>query len=482
MTMADDAASSPGATPAPVPAAPRPLLRPIGRTLRVRLLLSLLAVLVIAAAAMGASIYWSVLRQTERLFDYQLRQMALSLRDQGEIAPEDARVIAQDQLDFVVQIWSVDGREVYASRREIEPPNRAVIGYADIAAGGETWRTYGVIARDRVIQVAQPQRIRHTYAAQVALRSVGPLLLMAPLLALVIAWLVSRTLAPLQRLAGEVRARDSHSLQALPGEDLPDEVRPLVQALNALLGRLGEALAAQRHFVSDAAHELRSPLTALKLQVQVLRRAPDEAARDAAAQALTAGVDRATRLVEQLLSLARSDVAAGPEVRTLPLGEIVRQAMADGVALAAARGTTLELDADDDVGVAGDAAGLTALARNLVDNAVRYGASGGRVAVRVTSEGGRALLRVEDDGPGIPAEDRERVFDRFVRRDATGAETGSGLGLAIVRQVASRQQAEVVLDDSPLGGLRVTVTWPAAGTIAPPPAAPAVPAAPGPRP
>jgi two-component system OmpR family sensor kinase/two-component system sensor histidine kinase QseC len=431
-----------------------------GRTLRVRLLLSLLAVLFVAAAAMGASIYWSVLKQTERLFDYQLRQMALSMRDQGEIAPEDARVIAQDQLEFVVQIWNEDGRTVYASRTNVEPPNRAVIGYADIAAGGETWRTYGVIARDRVIQVAQPARIRHAYAAQVALRSVGPLVLLAPALALVIAWLLSRTLAPLQRLAAEVRSRDSHSLQALPAQGLPDEVRPLVESLNALLDRLGQALSAQRHFVSDAAHELRSPLTALKLQVQVLRRAPDEATRDAAALALTAGVDRATRLVEQLLALARSDVAAGPDVRSLPLAETVRQAMADAGPLADAKGTTLELDVDDDVGVQGDAAGLAALARNLVDNAVRYSPEGGHVAVRVRAERGRPVLCIDDDGPGIPPEDRERVFDRFVRRDDVGAQTGSGLGLSIVRQVALRQGATVALGESPQGGLRVTVTWP----------------------
>ena len=434
----------------------------MARTLRVRLLLSLLAVLLVAAAAMGASVYWSVLRQTESLFDYQLRQMALSLRDQGEIAPEDARALADGQLDFVVQIWSEDGREVYASRREVEPPNRAVIGYADISAGGVVWRTFGVIARDRVIQVAQPQRIRHQRAAEAALRGVVPLLAVAPALALVIGWLVSRSLAPLQRLAQEVRSRDSHSLQALSAEDLPDEVRPLVRSLNALLERLAQTLDTQRHFVADAAHELRSPLTALKLQVQLLRRAPDDAGRDAAAQALTAGVDRATRLVEQLLALARSDAAAAPESPTAqPLAEIVRQAMADTAALVAERGTTLELDAEGTPSVIGDASGLTALARNLVDNAVRYAPARGQVHVRVAVDGGSALLVVDDNGPGIPPDDRERVFDRFVRREGGQAQTGSGLGLAIVRQVALRQRATLKLEDSPLGGLRVSVRWPA---------------------
>jgi len=452
------------------------------RTLRARLLLSMLAVLIVAAGAMGASVYWSMLRQTEALFDYQLRQMALSLRDQGEIAQEDARALADGQLDYVVQIWSEDGREVYSARREVEPPNRAVIGYADITAGGLVWRTFGVIARDRVIQVAQPQRIRHQRAASAALRSVAPLLAVAPALALVIGWLVTRSLTPLQRLAGEVRARDSQSLQALPDDGLPDEVQPLVQALNALLERLGGALDAQRHFVADAAHELRSPLTALKLQVQLLRRAPDEAARDAAAQALTAGVDRATRLVEQLLALARSDAVAAREApQALPLAERVRQAMADAGPLAAQRGSTLtlevqgEVDVDDDhaadhgdvhdatttpITVRGDAAGLAALCRNLIDNAVRYTPAGGRVAVQVLRGAAGPELIVDDSGPGIPEADRERVFDRFVRRDGAEGQTGSGLGLAIVRQVAVRQGAQVELGDAPLGGLRVRVRWP----------------------
>jgi signal transduction histidine kinase len=436
-----------------------------GGTLRVRLLLSLLAVLVIAALAMGASVYWNVLRQTESLFDYQLRQMALSLRDQGEIAPEDARALADGQLDYVIQIWGVDGHAVYATQLRTEPPARAVLGFADIPAGGIVWRTFGVEARDRVIQVAQPERVRHQRAAQAALRSVVPLLAVAPALALVIGWLVSRSLAPLQRLAVEVRSRDSGSLQALPVHGLPDEVLPLVQSLNALLDRLAAALAAQRHFVGDAAHELRSPLTALKLQVQVMRRAPDDATRDEAARALTAGVDRATRLVEQLLALARSEAGPPREVTAAPLAEIVRQTMADVAPFADARGTTLELDVADGAQSAslfGDA-DVSVLARNLIDNAVRYSPRGGHVSVWVGHDSAHPLapvLQVDDDGPGIPEADREMVFDRFVRRDNAADQTGSGLGLAIVRQVAMRQGAEVVLATSPAGGLRVRVTWP----------------------
>ena len=435
-------------------------------SIRVRVLLALLGMLAVTALVMGGLTYRNVLAETEALFDYQLRQMALSLRDQGEIGPEDARALADGQLDFVIQIWHEDGQTVYSTRPQVEPPSRAVLGFADIQSSTELWRTFGVLARDRVIQVAQPERVRHQRAAQAALRSVVPLLAVAPALALVIGWLVSRSLAPLQRLAVEVRARDSGSLQALPVAGLPEEVLPLVQSLNALLDRLGAALAAQRHFVGDAAHELRSPLTALKLQVQVMRRAPDDAARDAAARALTAGVDRATRLVEQLLALARSEAGPLREATAAPLAELVRQAMADVAPFADARATTLELDvADgaDTLAVTGDA-DVSVLARNLIDNAVRYSPHGGHVWVWVGTEAAHPsapVLQVDDDGPGIPEADREMVFDRFVRRDNAADQTGSGLGLAIVRQVALRQGAAVALSESPAGGLRVRVTWPA---------------------
>ncbi|MEO8808180.1 MAG: ATP-binding protein, partial [Burkholderiaceae bacterium] len=338
-------------------------------------------------------------------------------------------------------------------------PERALLGLADISVQGKTWRTFGVATPTRVIQVAQPRQIRQRLAADAALRSVAPLLYIAPLLALVIWWLAALTLAPLRRVAADVRERDEHSLQALPGEGLPDEVAPLVQALNALLQRLGVSLNTQRAFVADAAHELRSPLTVLKLQLQLLQRAPDEASRAEAIAALGEGITRAARLVEQLLALARSEPGA-PVLATahVDLSELVRQAVADTLPLAQARGTTLALFADAPVPVNGDAAALAALVRNLADNAVRYSPPGAQVELRVLVEDGVPTLRVDDSGPGIPPEDHERVFDRFYRR-VSGDEPGSGLGLAIVRSVAQQHGAGVALASSPLGGLRVTVRF-----------------------
>ena len=463
-------------------------------SIRARLLASLLGTLTLAAIVLGLFSYRSTLAEVESLFDYQLRQMALTLRDQGEIAPEQARTLADQDTDFVVQIWSADGRAIYATRAHDSLPARAVLGFADIATGDQAWRTYSVADQGRVIQVAQPLSIRRRLAANAALSSVLPLLVLAPLLALLMGWLVTRTLAPLRDAARQVQARDAESLAALPADGMPDEVTPLLAALNGLLQRLGAAFDAQRGFVADAAHELRSPLTALKLQIGLLRRATDDTERGTAIEALAAGIERATRLVEQLLTLARSEPGAVPVPHErVDLGALVLEALADSVPQAAARGSTLELDAEPGLEVLGDRSGLVALARNLADNALRYSPPGAsvKVSVRAVADGpqpdagGRpsatlpelrgeaatirdgVLLRVDDDGPGIPPADRERVFDRFVRRTGADAPGGSGLGLAIVKSVVERHAGRVMLGTSPAGGLRVDVLLPAAAAARP---------------
>jgi two-component system OmpR family sensor kinase/two-component system sensor histidine kinase QseC len=317
-----------------------------------------------------------------------------------------------------------------------------------------------VATRERVIQVAQPVEIRQRLAAHAAWRSVLPLLLMTPFAALAIWWLAAQNLAPLDRLAREVRSRDARSLAPLPTSALPDEVAPLASALNALLERLRGSLDSQRAFVADAAHELRSPLTALKLQLRLLRQAGDDATRSAAIESVAAGIDRAARLIEQLLTLARSEPGAAPaSPEPVELGELAREVLAAMHAFARDRGSELVLEAERPVVVAGERGALAAAVRNLVDNAIRYSPPGSRIEVRVATEDGAACLRIDDAGPGIPAAERERVFDRFYRR-AGAEEEGSGLGLAIVRSVAERHGATLALADSAVGGLRATLRFP----------------------
>jgi two-component system OmpR family sensor kinase len=285
---------------------------------------------------------------------------------------------------------------------------------------------------------------------------------MAPLLMLVLWWVVSTSFAPVSRVRRQVAERQADGLSEVSEAGLPDEIRPLVQELNLLFKRVGQAFEAQKSFVADAAHELRSPLAALKLQAQGLKRAADDAAREVAIGRLTAGIERATRLVEQLLVLARQQASAatGDRAQPVALAEIARLAVADAAPSAQAHRINLGLGHIEDGDIVGHAEALRILVANLVDNAVKYTPPGGRVDVEIHRASDRLVLSVEDTGPGIAQEDRERVLDRFYR--VAGKETtGSGLGLAIVQSIAEVHGAALSLDRSQhLGGLRVAVAFP----------------------
>jgi two-component system OmpR family sensor kinase len=277
-------------------------------SLRARLLASLLAGVVVVGAAGGWIVYRNALSEADAFFDYHLRQTALILRDQPveyllsqQIAPADA------SYDFVVQVWSLDGVRVYLSRPHAVLPDVTTLGFSTVSTSEGRWRVFGVQALTRVIQVAQPMSVREKRAAELALSTLAPFALLLPVLALVIWLAVGHALEPLERLTGLVKARGVNALEPLPDARLPEEVRPLVGALNELLARLSAALGRERAFMADAAHELRTPLTALHLQMEMLARAEGEAERSAAMQRLSEGVQRAIRLVEQMLSLAREE-------------------------------------------------------------------------------------------------------------------------------------------------------------------------------
>jgi len=429
-------------------------------SIRARLLIALLALVAGTSLLAGALTYRRVLAETSTLFDYQLRQMALSLRSQIPMAPRLELPPDQAGADFVIQIWDRYGARVYFSRPGLPLINATALGYADVDAGGLEWRTYGLQTLDGVIQIAQPVRVREVLARGAALRVVIPLLLLLPLLGAAIAGVVGNGLRPLRRVAVEVQRRDVDSLTPIAAARLPQEVAPLVNELNRLLARLHAAFQAQRAFVADAAHELRSPLTAVRLQLQLLDRAPDQAARTEARANLGAAVERAIHLVEQLLTLARNEPRAvtGGELAVIALDQAAAEGVADTHALALDRQTDLALEAEP-LTVSGDREALRTLVRNLVDNAVRYTPRGGRVRVSTRGGGGGAVLEVCDSGPGIPPADRERVFDRFYRRSGALSD-GSGLGLAIVKAIADRHGAEVSLGEAVEGGLKVSVRFP----------------------
>jgi two-component system, OmpR family, sensor kinase len=438
-------------------------------SVRARLLVWLLGGVLFVGALGGWFVYRNALVEADAFFDYHLRQTALLLSDQPVeylLNPNIPQTTAD--YDFVVQVWTLDGVRVYLSRPHAVLPAITTLGFSTAVTSEGRWRMFGVQAPTKVIQVAQPMRVRERQAVGLALRTLTPFVLLMPMLVIFIWFAVGHALEPFKRLTALVQARKVTALDPLPAGNLPGEVQPLVGALNDLLGRLGAALERERGFMADAAHELRTPLTALHLQMGTLARATNEAERADAMERLSAGVQRAIRLVEQLLSLARQEPRADVPRKRLRFDELAREVVAEMVPLADARKIDLGISASQPSFVVGDSEALLTLVRNLVDNAVRYTPIGGTVDVSVQDSVGPGtshgpVLRVVDTGPGIPADERVRVFDRFYRPPGTSP-PGSGLGMAIVKAIADAHGATVVLDSGDIGtgsrGLSVTVSFP----------------------
>jgi two-component system OmpR family sensor kinase len=437
------------------------------RSLHRRLLVLLLIAVGIAAALQAALAYRIGLAEADQLFDNQMQQIAMSLRGGFPAAlqaPIPGIVGGDADFDLVIRIWSPNGLTVFESPPGSALPQPAVLGFSDVPARSTTYRVYSIQTPTRTIQVAQDIATRRKLARSLALRFVLPIALLAPLLMAALWLAVGSSLAPLQRTRMQVAERAADDLSPLSEADLPDEVRPLVSELNLLFRRVDAAFKAREDFVADAAHELRSPLAALKLQIHALQRASNDEVRRLAIQRLGAGIDRAARMVEQLLVLARQDAAAqaGGAPESLVLAHLVQRVVADGASLAEERRIDLAFLHSDESAINGHSEPLSTLVRNLLDNALKYTPEGGKVRVAVRRRGEHVALVVDDSGPGIADEDRERVFDRFYR--VAGSQTpGSGLGLAIVKAIADRHGARLSLADaSELGGLRVSVEFPEA--------------------
>ncbi|THC44511.1 ATP-binding protein [Massilia sp. Mn16-1_5] len=437
----------------------------VTHSLRGRLLWFLLAAITLAALAQASIAYRTALDDADQIFDYHMQQMALSLRSSTPLSNTEAneRVeSAPGNDDLVVQMWSPDGVQVFHSVSRARLPQRAVLGFSNVKANGTTYRVFSIQTNNQTVQVAQDLAVRRNMAGNLALRTLGPIAVMMPILMLVVWWVVSGSLEPVARVRKQVARRQADDLSPVSEAGLPDEVRPLVHELNLLFGRVRTAFDAQQHFVADAAHELRTPLAALRLQAQSLDRAADPEARKVAVGRLTAGIDRATRLVEQLLVLARQEASAatGAARQQVDLAELARRTVGDLVGLAQAKDVDLGLQHADAACIDGQPDALHILLRNLVENGVKYTPNGGTVDIAVRAAKDSVEVVVEDSGPGIPPEERERVFDRFYR--VAGSEAaGSGLGLAIIKAIAERHGASLKLDKSErLGGLAATVRFP----------------------
>lgn len=444
----------------------RMLLSP-GNSLRGRLLWLLSIAILLVAGVQAGLVYHMTRSEADEVFDYHMKQVAFSLQGGlASTAPLQSQIAApvDDEFNFVIQIWSTDGMRLFQSTQGVDLPPEPGTGFSSTTVRGIHFRVFSARTPTRIIKVAQEVVARRKLATDMALRTAAPILLLAPVM-LAAAWLVvKRSTRPILRARDQVSRRAAEDYSPLPSEDLPEEVKPLVGEINLLFLRLGQAFEAQRAFVADAAHELRTPLAALRLQAQGLQRAGDEEARSIAARRLLGGIDRATRLVEQLLVLARQEALPDPtKARELvDLATASGLAIRDSLGLAQPKRIDIGLEGERGLLVEGQTESLRILIRNLLENAAKYTPEDGTIDVVLRTEGDLAIVAVEDSGPGIPQEELARVFDRFYRLPGQ-AETGSGLGLAIVRAIAQRHHGEVMLGRSArLGGLQVTVSLPLA--------------------
>lgn len=429
-------------------------------SIRRRLLLWQISALLLTGLLVSLITYGLAWHAFNRLRDDNLAQIAYSILRHGVVSEAgDEGEDEDDKGQFVSQIWDDTGKLVYSSLKSAGPPAQPD-GSHTVRWNGEMWHVFSLRSGGLTIQVGNPTYQRHARFWRIAYWLLLPLIVLVAVLGALIWTAVGRALAPLNRVREEIGRRDIASLHALDTSQLPNEVVPVVEAINSLLKRLDEAVAAQRRFVADAAHELRTPLTAIRLQAQLASQA---GASGEGLLELQKGVDRVARLVDQLLNLARLEATQQEAGFTLvSLDELAKNVVAEWSSLAEARAIDLGVTDCQPAGVMGQADSLRVMLGNLIDNALRYIDRGGQVDVSVTVGRDEACLEVSDNGPGIPVAERARVFDRFYR--LAGVEVpGSGLGLAIVRQVLDAHHGRVEMADRPGGGLVARIYLPLAG-------------------
>lgn len=398
-------------------------------------------------------LYLNTVREIDQSFDYQLIAIARALDGEPITQIDRQKPIDNGEDDDVcIQVWDAKRKLLYHSDEETAPVPNTQDGLQTLDSPTGPWRSYTKTSNGVSLQVAQPLEARREMAIASATRILLPLLLVIPLWA-AFAWItIARGLAPLGNIANWLNRREAHSVTPLPMDGIPTEVEPMARALNELLDRLGAAFSTQRTFIADAAHALRTPLAALRIQLETARNASNDAERSTSLDALSLGIERASRLVQQLLILAKQEPGAMPAEVTAntSLDALLREVIAEAIPLAQTKNIDLGVTDAEAISLPVDAMGVRALIANLIDNAIRYSHAGGRIDASISTDAVGARIEIADDGAGIPHEERMRVFDRFYRGvDATG--TGSGLGLAIAREIAQRHGGSIALEDGLAG-------------------------------
>jgi two-component system, OmpR family, sensor kinase len=437
---------------------------PSGRLCSIRrtLLLWLIPVFVLVAAASAGVAYWSYNTMVSTFMDNQMSLLAESIaaQEQEQGLPPQLQMQSQESVykwgTYIVQVYDTHGKLQSTSWPDHAVGLQPAAGFHDLNNGRERWRVYTTAAPieaggpQRRVQVLQSGIFRKHLVVERAGAAIAPVVILLPLSMLILWGAAAMVSRGLREIADQAARQDEHTIAELPIERVPEEITPLVRSFNSLLTRLRDAFATQRRFVQDAAHELRTPIAAIGLQLENLR--GDITANADSAQRfaqLESGVQRAQRLVDQLLKLSRQEAAsAEPQPEQVNLHTLLHDSIGTLIALADQRGIDLGLLpselSDDQVLLRCQSADLRSVVDNLIENALRYTPEGGVVDVRVCRDGPRFAIEVTDTGPGIPEELLPRVFDRFFRVPGNDAR-GSGLGLSIAQAAAGRCGLKVTL-------------------------------------
>ena len=416
-------------------------------SIRARIVFSLVTALAVTGVVAAVATYFSAKAAFSELFDSELRSTALQIVARHSTDISNITLVGQSpQQEFLIQIYDAREDQLYQSRDASPIPLPDSEGFSEVTdEQGKTWRVFAVASGARVVQAAQPVQVRKALATKASLHLLQPLVIAFFFLAIAIWFVIVHALSSLNHAAKEVESRTPSSLDPIPSEGMPREVRSLVLAINALLERLSASLTAQQRFASDAAHELRTPLAAIKLQGQLLARAKTDEDRAKYSERLQQGIARATRLVQQLLTIARLDPEAKKPLSEVDLAELALSVHMDLEPLAEGKNITLTAKTSP-VSLMGMPDALRLLITNLSDNALRYTPEGGRIEISVASVGTSARIEVADSGPGIPPEERARVFERFYRALGTKV-SGTGLGLAIVHRIVELHGGKIQIED-----------------------------------
>ncbi len=414
------------------------------RSLRTRLITWFTVLLISFGLMGGLGAYIAAQQDPDNFLDNQMREIALDVVGSvDDLAQMPAPPLAASDM-IVVQAWNAHGDLLKSFPPGFDLPRQPKTGFTNFETPNGGWRSYTWVLDDGTIQVSQRTIVRRELALKAANPAINTTFLLIPMSWLLVRWLVGHILTPVDHLVDQLRARQPDSTQQLVARDLPSEIIPLVGAMNEALARVRDTLAAQRRFTSNAAHQLRTPLTALRLQVRNLRQVSSRAGIAELLDEMELGIRRMSALTGQLLALAR--VEAQPTTETSPpasLPDVLQEAIAGVISLAQSKGVCLSSAEIPPVWVEAEQHDLVMLFSNLLDNAIRYTPPGGQVEIALTPDASKVAVEIADTGPGIPHEMLTRVFDPFVR--VNGEPEGMGLGLAIVKALAGRSHAQVEL-------------------------------------